>query len=135
MYQPDYIMRTIKQFSEMLAALLFGARAEGRVVTFNDLEELSLSFTGLSLETVTTLGMSQLLSLYSVTGTLDINKAYVSARLLCQLAEQEGDTERAAALREKALNLLLRVYAVLGNFLNDEHERLTRELQEVLAKK
>ena len=133
MYQPDYIMRTIKQFSEMLAALLFGARTKGQEVTFNDLEELSLTFTGLSLKTLMALPTSQLLNLFSVTGALDIEKVYVSARLLYQLAEQEGDTERALALKKKARDLLLRVFQVFGGYLNEEHEALVKELQEDLA--
>ena len=132
MYQPDTIMRTIKQFSEMLAALLFGARAKGQV-TFNDLEELSLTFTGLSLETLIALGPQQLRNLYSATGTLDIDKVYISARLLYQLSEQEGEAARALALREKALKLLLEVHRVFGDFLNNEHEALVSELQTKLA--
>lgn len=132
MYQPDYIMRTIKQFSEMLAALLFGARASGQEVTFDDLEELSLTFTGLSLATLTALRTPQLLNLFSVTGSLDVEKVYVSARLLYQLAEQEGDAARAHSLKRKALDLLLRVFQVLKGYLNDEHEALVRELQEGL---
>ena len=134
MYQPDTIMRTIKQFSEMLAALLLGARAKGQEVTFNDLEELSLTFTGLSLETLIALGPQQLCNLYSATGTLDIDKVYISARLLYQLSEQEGEASRALALKEKALKLLLEVHRVFGDFLNDEHEALVSELQTTLAK-
>ena len=133
MYQPDYIMRTIKQFSEMLAALLFGARARGQEVTFNDLEELNLTFTGLSLETLIALGPQQLRNLYAATGTLDIDKVYISARLLYQLSEQEGEAARALALKEKALKLLLEVHRVFGDFLSDEHEVLVSELQAALA--
>ena len=132
MYEPDYIMRTIKQFSEMLAAILFGA-TNGQV-TLDDLEELSVTFTGLSLGTLTALGTPQLLTLYSVIGTLDIDKAYVSARLLYQLAEQEGEASRALMLKEKALALSLEVRRVLGGFLNDEHESLVQELQVSVAK-
>ncbi len=133
MYQSDYIMRTIRQFSEMLAALLFGARAKGQEVAFSDLQELSLTFTGLNLETLTAFSAPQLINLYSVTGGLDINKVYVSARLLYQLAEE--DRSETTALREKALALLLETHRALGGFLNDEHEALVRELQNDLAKK
>ena len=129
MYKTDYIMRTIKQFSEMLAALLFGARVKGEDVAFSDLEELSLTFTGLTLDMLTALGSSQLLSLFSVTGELDINKTYASARLLHQLADQETEAN-ATALNRKALALLLKVYWELGGYLNDEHESLTQTLSD-----
>ncbi len=129
MYQTDYIMRTIKQFSEMLAALLFGARARGQELTFSDLEELSLSFTGLTLDTLVALNGSQLVSLFSVAG-LDINKVYVSARLLHQLGEQERSEEKASALKQKALRLLEVVYQRLGGYLNEEHETLTQSLRD-----
>ena len=113
----------------MLAALLFGARAKGEEVTFSDLEELSLSFTGLTLNTLTNLSSSQLVSLFSVAG-LDINKVYVSARLLHQLGEQERSEEKAALLNQKALRLLEVVYQRLGGYLNEEHETLTQRLGE-----
>ena len=129
MYQTDYITRTIKQFSEMLAALLFGARAKGQDVTYSDLEELSLSFTGLTLDTLVTLSSSQLVSLFSVAG-LDINKVYASARLLHQLSEQERSEEKAALLSQKALRLLEKVHQRLGGYLNEEHETLTQSLRD-----
>ena len=129
MYQTDYITRTIKQFSEMLAALLFGARAKGQDVTYSDLEELSLSFTGLTLDTLVTLSSSQLVSLFSVAG-LDINKVYASARLLHQLSEQERSEEKAALLNQKALRLLEKVHQRLGGYLNEEHETLTQSLRD-----
>ena len=120
----DYIMRAIKQFSEMLAALLFGARDKGENITFSELEELSFSFTGISLDTLLTLSSSQIVHLFSVTGEMDSNKVYVSARLLYQLAEQESSEEREGMLRRKAEDLLLAVYRELGGYLNDEHEAL-----------
>ena len=129
MYQTDYITRTIKQFSDMLAALLFGARAKGQDVTYSDLEELSLSFTGLTLDTLVTLSSSQLVSLFSVAG-LDINKVYASARLLHQLSEQERSEEKAALLNQKALRLLEKVHQRLGGYLNEEHETLTQSLRD-----
>jgi hypothetical protein len=132
MYQMDYIMRTIKQFSEMLVALLFGARARGQEVTFDDLDELSLAFTGLTLDTLTRLDSSQIINLFSVTGELDINKVYVSARLLYQLAEQEGSAEKATGQKRKALDLSLEVYQRLGEYLNEEHEALTQSLKNAL---
>ncbi len=132
MYETDYIMRTVKQFSEMLAALLFGARAKGRDISFGDLDELSLSFTGLSLNTLTSLSSAQIISFFSVTG-LDVNKVYASATLLHQLAEQESSAEKATVSRRKALALLLEVHRRLGDYLNEEHETLTRTLNSQLA--
>ena len=103
-YKTDYIMRTIKQFSEMLAALVFGARTKGEDIAFSDLEELSLSFAGLSLDTLLAVSNSQLLSLFSATGELDVNKVYVSARLIHQLAEQERSEAEASVLKQRALD-------------------------------
>ncbi len=128
MCQTDYIMRTIKQFSEMLAALLFGARDRGQDVAFNDLDELSLSFTGITLDTLLAFSSSQIINLFSVTGEMDINKVYVSARLLHQLAEQESSEEGAVVLKSKVLDLLSEVYGELGGYLNDEHEALAQSL-------
>lgn len=132
MYQTDYIMRTIRQFADMLAALLFGARAGGQDVTFNDLNDLSLTFVGLNLDVLTALSAPQLVSLHSATGTLDVTKVYISARLLYQLAEQENDEERALPLKDKALSLLLEVRKELNGYLNEEHEVLTKGLEQDL---
>lgn len=134
MNQPDYIMKTIQQFAEMLAALLFGARAKDQYIAFNDLNELSLTFTGLSLGTLTSLSTPQILSLYSVMEELDVNKVYVSARLIYQLAEQDSNKERALPLKDKALDLLLEVYERLGGYLNEEHESLTQNLKHDLGR-
>ena len=124
----DYITRAIKRFSEMLAALL-GARDKGENITFSELEELSFSFTGISLDTLLTLSSSQIVYLFSLTGEMDNNKVYVSARLLYQLAEQENSEEREGVLRRKVADLLLAVYRELGGYLNDEHEVLAQRLR------
>ena len=124
MHRSDYLTRTIKQFAKMLAALLFDTRSTGQTVTFNDLDDLSITFTGLTLDTLTALDTPQLLSLYAVTGELDINKVYISARLLHQLAQQETDAVRAKTLRQKALALLHEVEGALGGYLNEDHKTL-----------
>ncbi len=134
MNQPDYITRTIQQFAETLAALLFGVRSKGQDITFNDLNELSLTFTGLSLDTLAPLSTQQILSLYSVTGELDIDKVYVSARLLYQLAEQESDKEKTLFLKNKVLDLLLEVYEKLGEYLNEDHKSFTQNLKDDLER-
>lgn len=117
----------------MLAALLFGARAEGQAITFNDLNDLSLTFVGLNLDVLTVLSAPQLVSLHSATGTLDITKVYISARLLYELAEGECDAERALPLRNRALSLLLAVHDELNGYLNEEHETLTNRLRDDLG--
>lgn len=127
-------MRTIQQFAELLSALLFGARSKDQYITFNDLNELSLTFTGLSLGTLTSLSTQQILSLYSVMEELDINKVYVSARLLHQLAEQDSDEERAFPLKNKALDLLLEIHDKLDGYLNEDHESLTQSLKNTLER-
>lgn len=110
----------------MLVALLFGAR-DGGQVAFSDLDELSVSFTGISLDTLLTLESSQIVNLFSLTGEMDVDKVYVSARLLHQLAE-ESSGEGSAALRRRVLDLLSDVYRELGEHLNDEHEALAQRL-------
>ena len=132
MYESDYLMRMIRQFAEMLAALLFGKRSKGQDITFEELNELSLSFTGLSLHLLITLDSTQILNLYSAGGKVDITKAYVSARLFCQLAEQERSGERTLLLKSKALDLLNEVHQQLDGYLNEEHESLTQSLRDVL---
>lgn len=129
MYRTDYIMRTIKQFSEMLAALLFDTRAAGEDVAYKDLDKLSSSFTGFALDALIAMPSSQILTLFSITGQLDINKSYASACLLHQLAKQESSEETKTMLNDKALDLLLEVKTQLGEFLNDEHEALIDGLQ------
>ncbi len=65
---------------------------------------------------------------------LDVNKVYVSARLIYQLAEQDGNKERALPLKDKALDLLLEVYERLGGYLNEKHESLTWNLKHDLGR-
>ena len=122
-------MRTIKQFSETLAALLVGSRATGEAVSYKDLEELSLLFSGLSLDTLVATNSSQLLSLFSITGELDVNKTYASARLMHQLSEQESSEQQAAIFKQKALELLTEIKNQQGEYLNEEHQTLTESLQ------
>lgn len=129
MNDSDYIMRTIRQFSQVLAALLFGKRDAGQAVTFNDLDELSLNFTGLSLDFLQSLPTDQVLSLFAATGDLDVDKVYVTAALLHQLAEQEPQASaRRLELSKKALRLLSEIRYRLGDYLNEEHESLTETM-------
>ncbi len=128
MYNTDYIMRTIKQFSEMLAALLFNARSTGEEVSYDDLNELSSSFTGLSLDALLTMSSAQLLALFSLTGQLDINKAYASACLIHQTSMQEGSSHNQSLQKATALDLLLEIKNQLGDYLNEEHKNLTISL-------
>ena len=120
-------MRTIKQFSEMLASILFGVRSRGEELSLVDLEELSVSFSGFSLPGLIKMDSAQLISLFSVTGDLDVNKAYSSAMLLHTLAKQED--ENALMLKPKALDLFVAVYDRLGNYLNGEHEDIVVSLK------
>lgn len=129
MYKSDYIMRTIKQFAEMLAALVFNARSNDDEVSYSDLEELSTSFSGLTLDTLTSMNSSQLLGLFSITGELDINKSYASACLLHQLSKQESSEQDAIRQKNITLELLIAIKEHLGDYLNDEHQALMEELQ------
>ena len=128
MYSSDYITRTIKQFSDMLAAILFGTHATGQTDSYDALNELSLDFTGLGLDVLTSVNVRQLLNLYSLNGELDVNKVYVSGRLLYQLAEQ--DPAVAQSYRAKALELFVRASGQAGGFLNEEHKTITDELMQ-----
>ncbi len=125
-------MRTIKQFSETLAALLVGARSTGEAVSYKDLEELSLLFAGLSLDTLVSTNSSQLLSLFSITGELDVNKTYASARLIHQLSEQESSEQQAGILKLKALELLTEIKNQQGEYINEEHQTLTESLESTI---
>jgi len=129
MYKSDYLMRMIQQFSEMLAALLFNARSTGEPVSYKDLNELSSSFTGLTLDTLRTMNSSQLISLFSITGQLDINKTYASACLIHQLSKQESSEQNKAVQENLALELLVEIKNQLGEYLNDEHKTLVEDLQ------
>jgi len=129
MYKSDYIMRTIKQFAETLAALVFNARSNDDEVSYSDLEELSTSFSGLTLDTLTSMNSSQLIGLFSITGELDINKTYASACLLHQLSKQESSEEDSISQKHTALDLLIAIKEKLGEYLNDEHQVLVEELQ------
>ena len=131
MYQDDYLTRTLKQFADTLAALL-GARVRGEPPSFGELDELSWSFTGLGLKTLLSLSAPQLLQLFSVGGELDVNKAYISAQLLCQLARDDASQD-SAKLHREALQLLNAVSLHLGDYLNEEHRRLSEELESELS--
>ncbi len=101
-------MRTIKQFSEMLAAILFGVRSRGDELSLDDIEELSVSFTGFSLSSLMKMDSTQLIALFSVKGDLDINKTYSSAILLHTLAKQNH--AMTLLLNKKALKLFEAVH-------------------------
>lgn len=122
-------MRTIQQFSEMLAALLFDANTAGEEVTYKELDKLSSSFTGMGLDTLSSISGPQLIALFSIAGDLDVNKCYASARLIHQLAEQDSDEDEKLKLKAKSLDLLIEVREQLGEYLNDEHQALTEELE------
>lgn len=110
----------------MLAAILFGTHATEQTDTYDALNELSLDFTGLGLDMLASVSVPQLLSLYALSGELDVNKVYVSGRLLYQLAEQETSPDAAQTYKAKALELFLT--SGQGGFINDEHEVMTQKL-------
>lgn len=126
-------MRTIKQFAETLAALVFNARSNDDDVSYSDLEELSTAFTGLTLDTLLSMSSAQLIALFSITGELDINKSYAGACLLHQLSKQESSEDDALKQKHTTLDLLTAIKETLGEYLNDEHQALSEELQADLA--
>lgn len=121
--QNDYITRTIRQFARMLAALI---KRRGSV-TFDDLNDLSLDFTGLDLGLLRSLGTGQLISLFTVAGEVNVEKLYIAATLLYQLAQIVPDEARVK-LESRVLELLIRVRGEFGDYLNAEHEVLIEQL-------
>lgn len=128
MPRSDYLMRIVQQFSKALAALLQRTTSLDREPTFEELDALSTSFAGFDLATLGSLHADQILQLYSITGTLDVEKAYVAGVLLYRLARHEGDEDAA----RKALRVLREVRREYGEYINQEHEALVGELEEGL---
>lgn len=126
MPRSDYLMRIVQQFSKALAALLQRTQSLNREPTLSELDELSSSFAGFDLATLADLDTDQILQLYSITGALDVEKAYVAGVLLHRLALLEDDEE----IERKALRVLQAVKEAYGEYVNREHEALVFELQE-----
>ena len=125
MPRSDYLMRIVQQFSKALAALLQRTTTLDREPTFEELDGLSTSFAGFDLVTLCSLDTDQILRLYSITGTLDVEKAYVSGVLLYRLARHDGDETTA----QKALRVLSEVKREYGEPINEQHEALIEELE------
>ena len=126
MSRSDYLMRIIQQFSKMLAALLMRTRSLDREPTFEELDDLSRGFAGFDLETLEALDADQILQLYAVTGSLDVEKVYVAGVLMYQLGRIEPN-DRA---RGHALRLLEAARQEFGEYLNAEHQQLVESLRE-----
>lgn len=131
MPRSDYLMRIVQQFSKALAALLQRTQSLNREPTLAELGELSSSFAGFDLNTLAALDTDQILQLYSITGALDVEKAYVAGMLLHRLALLEGDGQ----IERKALDVLQAVKEAYGEYVNKEHEALIFELQDRVSGK
>ena len=125
MSRSDYLMRIIQQFSKMLAALLTRTRSLDREPTHAELDELSRGFAGFDLDTLVALDVEQILQLYSVTGSLDVEKVYVAGVLLHHAARIDHDDRMDA----RALRLLEAVHDEFGDYLSREHADVVEVLR------
>lgn len=132
----DYIMRLIKQFTDALARVLPGkASSEVQNPSFEQLDELSLTFTDLSLSILRNLPTDQLIGLLSSGGRPDVHRTYMVGRLLLEDARAATVSDEAALVSRgsKALYLISKSVTESEGFLDDEHEASTLALYNMLG--
>ena len=91
---------------------------------------------GMGLDLLEALPVEQLTMMLSIGGTLDVNRAYATGRLLAERADMAGrvgNDDLADALRAKALQLLVDAALAFGEYLNEEHRGAVHQEAERLS--
>ncbi len=132
-YERDYILRMVREFSTFLARIVRpkdGGREERSIA---DLDQAAHTFVGLGLDVLEALPAQQLTMMLSIGGSLDVNRAYATGRLLeerAEMAARTGNEDLAASLRTNALQMLVDAALAFGAYLNDAHRDAVRTITE-----
>jgi hypothetical protein len=120
----DYVLRMVREFATFLARIV-RSKEEGQVErTIADIDQTARTYVGLGLDALEALPIEQLTIMLSIGGSLDVNRAYATGRLLAERADvaaRVGSDDLAASLRAKALRLLADAALAFGEYLNEEH--------------
>ena len=89
MYQRDYILRLIEQFTRVLAKIIFNKEAENFDACFPVIKSAYASFTGMDGELIRALDEEQLIELLGTGDAPPVDKLFVIAELLREESEIE----------------------------------------------
>lgn len=131
----DYILRMVREFATFLARIVRSKDGRQEEHTIADIDQAARTYVGMGLDLLEALPSEQLTLMLSIGGTLDVNRAYATGRLLAERADMAGrvgNDDLADALRAKALQLLVDAALAFEEYLNDEHRRAIHEVTERL---
>jgi len=136
MIAKDFIERQIETLTAVIAKIIFKKEINAHQEVKAEISNACKSLIGLDFNFIDSLPLPQLVSFFSITGTLDITKSLVAAKLF-NLASDSGTDEENRAMKEKSLymyNALLNSlsksdeYGDLKNEINTDIEKINSEL-------
>lgn len=128
-YERDYILRMVRELSTFLARIVRPNDGGHEERSIADLDQAARTFVGLGLDVLEALPAEQATMMLSIGGSLDVNRAYATGRLLeerAEMASRAGNEELAASLRANALQMLADAALAFGAYLNDAHRDAVR---------
>jgi hypothetical protein len=108
MLQRDYILRMVEQCAQALARVLFKLNAEGREAAEVALADASRSVLGLEPQALLMLPAAEIARIFTSDGRLDVARAGMAVRVLCEAAALDkaaGGEARARSFARHAREL------------------------------
>jgi hypothetical protein len=134
MIHTDYIMRMTAMLAAALSRVLFHKNSQAYPLAITEIDQAGRTLVGIDRNMVRLFSAGQLMALFGNDRTVAVPKAYVLGTLMAEEAgvlDLQGQAGEAAAIRAKALHLLLATFVEGEGPVDEEHQkRINRCLRE-----
>jgi hypothetical protein len=134
MIHSDYIMRMTAMLAAVLSRVMFHKNSQAFPLAITEIDQAGRTLVGIDRGMVRLFSAGQLMALFGNDRTVAVPKAYVLGALLAAEAgvlDLQGEAGEAAAIRTKALHLLLATFVEGEGPIDEDHQdRIDRCLRE-----
>jgi len=126
----DFIERQLETLTAVITKIILKKDINAHEEVKAEISNACKSLIGLDFNFINNLPLPQVVSFFSITGTLDTTKALVAAKLF-HLASDSGTEEENRTMKEKSLYMY---NALLNSFREDEFGDLKNEVNADIEK-
>jgi hypothetical protein len=134
MIHSDYIMRMTAMLAAVLSRVLSHKNSQAFPLAITEIDQAGRTLVGIDRGMVRLFSAEQLMAMFGKDRTVAVPKAYVLGTLMAEEAgvlDLQEEAGEAAAIRAKALHLLLATYVEGEGPVDEEHQkRIDRCLRE-----
>lgn len=126
MIHSDYVMRMVSMLATFLARVLLLKQRGTFPLALTEIDQAGRTLIGMDRGMMRLFGAEQLMALFGKDLSVALPKAYVLGVLMVEEAgilDLQGETAEAAAVRMKALHLLLATYVAGEGPVDEKHDQ------------